>query len=255
MEWLGQLIRSEITDGRWHPIRLSTSGPYLSDLVFADDLVIFGKVKMDQVLLLKEILNRFCAFSGHKISVRKSNIYFSKDFDTSLGDQISQLFGFQKVLNLGNYLRVPLLHKRVTKSTLNFVVEKVRSKLQNWEARKLSFAGRVTLAQSVLLAIPNYFMQSLLVPKGVCDEIEKIARACGGLGFRHLQDQNNSFLMKIGFNLTSRKDALWSQLPDSIHRSNCSHLWRSLSKVWPLFCENIMWSVGDGSTIRGWKDT
>ncbi|KAG8502154.1 hypothetical protein CXB51_002169 [Gossypium anomalum] len=52
--------------------------------------------------------------------------------------------------------------------------------------------------------------------------------------------------MKIGFSLATRKDALWvrvlrskyswkSQLPISIHRSNCSHLWRSLSKVWPLF--------------------
>ncbi|KAH1106715.1 hypothetical protein J1N35_010483 [Gossypium stocksii] len=70
-------------------------------------------------------------------------------------------------------------------------IEAVRNKLQNWEARKLSFVGRVTLAQSVLLAIPNYFMQSLLVPKG----------------------------------------------------------------VWPLCCENLIWSVGDGKTIRGWKDS
>lgn len=53
--------------------------------------------------------------------------------------------------NLGSYLGVPLLHDRVTKSTLNFVVDKVRSKLHNWEARKFSFAGRITLAQSVLL--------------------------------------------------------------------------------------------------------
>ncbi|KAG8473137.1 hypothetical protein CXB51_035140 [Gossypium anomalum] len=214
MEWLGHLIRSEITAKRWKLIRLSRA-----------------------------------------------------------------LFG------------APILHDRVTKSTLNFVVEKVRGKLHNWEARKLSFAGRVTLAQSVLLAIPSFFMQSLLVPKGVCEEIEKIVRqfssggsneqhkiamvgwesicqprSRGGLGFRHLQDQNFSFLMKIGFNLISEKDALWvrvlrskygwkSEFPDSIQRSNCSHLWRSLSKVWPLFCENFLWSVGDGSIIRGWKDS
>lgn len=72
--------------------------------------------------------------------------------------------------------------------------------------------------------------------------------------------------MKIGFNLVSRKDALWvrvfrakygwkSQLPDSIHKSNSSHIWRSITKVWPILCENLMWSVGDGSTIRGLKDT
>ncbi|KAA3478688.1 LINE-1 reverse transcriptase isogeny [Gossypium australe] len=176
MEWLGHLISLEIIAGRWHPIRLSRSGPTLSHLFFADDLVIFSKGEMDQTLLLKETLRRFCDFSGHKISARNSNMFFSKVVDTSLCDQISQLFGFQNVLNLGSYLGVPLLHDRVTRSTLNFMVEKVRSKLQNWEVRKLSFAGRVTLAQSVLPAIPSYFMQSLVVPKGVCDEIEKIAR-------------------------------------------------------------------------------
>ncbi|KAK5786060.1 hypothetical protein PVK06_040687 [Gossypium arboreum] len=151
MEWLGHLIRSEITAKRWKPIRLSRSGPSLSHLFFADDLVIFGKVEMDQALLLKENLNQFCNFSGHKVSARKTKIYFSKCVDNSSSVQISQLFGFREVPNLGIYLGVSVLHDRVTKSTLNFVVEKVR-------------------------AIPSYFMQSLLVPKGVCEEIEKIVR-------------------------------------------------------------------------------
>ncbi|KAH1114932.1 hypothetical protein J1N35_008310 [Gossypium stocksii] len=176
----------------------------------------------------------------------------SSGVEDNLCDQISHFFGLQKVSNLGRYLGVPLLHDRVTKSTLNFVVDKVRCKLQNWETRKLSFAGRVTLAKSVLLTIPNYFMQSLLVPKGVCDEIEKIARQFiwGG---------------SMGNPRTALKDTLWlrvlrskygwkNQLPDSIHRSNCSHLWHSLSKVWPLLCKNLLWSIGDGSSIRGWKD-
>ncbi|KAA3468778.1 Retrovirus-related Pol polyprotein LINE-1 [Gossypium australe] len=229
-EWLGHLIRSEMSAGRWRPIRLSRSGPALSHLFFTDDL----QSRDGSSSFIEKILRRFCDFYGHKISARKSNMFFSKNVDSSIGDQISQLFGFQKVLNLGSYLGVHLLHDRVTKSTLDFVIEKVRCKLQNWDARKLSFAGCVTLAQSVLLAIPNYFMQSLAISKGVCDEIEMIARqfiwggfvdnpksalvswdsicqlrSHGGLGFRHLQDHNNSFLMKIRFNLVSRKDALW----------------------------------------------
>ncbi|KAK5838518.1 hypothetical protein PVK06_007248 [Gossypium arboreum] len=31
----------------------------------------------------------------------------------------------------------------------------------------------------------------------------------GGLGFRYLRDQNNSFLMKIGFNLVTKENTLW----------------------------------------------
>ncbi|KAA3479708.1 LINE-1 reverse transcriptase isogeny [Gossypium australe] len=280
MEWLGHLIRSKMSTGRWTPIRLSRSGPSLSHLFFTDDLVIFSKAEMGQALLLKEILRRFCNFSGHKISERKSSMFFSKSVDSSLGDQISQFFVFQKVLNLGTYLGVPLLHDRVTKSTLEFVIEKVRGKLQNWEARKLSFAGRVTLAQLVLLAIPSYSMQSLAIPKGVCDEIEKIARQfiwgvqliiqnlpwLGGIPFVSrgtAMDLDLDIFMTI---IISRKDALWvrvlrskygwkDHLPASIQRSHCSHLWKSLSKVWPLVYENLMWSVGDGTTIRGWVDS
>ncbi|KAA3471573.1 LINE-1 reverse transcriptase isogeny [Gossypium australe] len=289
MEWLGNYFRHEMRTGRWHPIRLSRSGPDISHLFFADDLVIFGKAEMGQAQVLKDILRRFCELSGHRISSRKSNMFFSKGVDTIVQDQISQFFGFHKVLNLGKYLGVPIIHYRVTKSTLNFVIDKARSKLQNWDARKLSLAGRITLAQSVLLAIPSYFMQSLVILKGVCDEIERIVRqfiwgsstskskpalvgwesicqpkTCGGLGFRYLHDHNTSFLMKIGFNLVSRKDDLWvrvlrskygwkSQLPESIHRSQCSHIWRSLSKAWPLLCQNLLWSVGNGETIQGWK--
>ncbi|KAH1092020.1 hypothetical protein J1N35_019277 [Gossypium stocksii] len=87
-------------------------------------------------------------------------------------------------------------------------------------------------------------MQSLLVPKGMCDEIEKIAR----------QFIWGSFTDALWVRVLRSKYGLESQLSDSIHRSNCSHLWRSLSKLWPLVCENLLWSVGDGSTIRGWKD-
>ncbi|KAA3489907.1 Retrovirus-related Pol polyprotein LINE-1 [Gossypium australe] len=271
-------ISSFAWNGKWHSIQLSRSRSFLSHLFFADDLVIFGKEEMGQALLLNETFKSFYDLSGHKVSSMKSNMYFSKGVDDSLCDQISHFFGFQKVLNLESYLGVLLLHDRVTKSTLNFIVDKVRP-------RKLFFAGQVTLAQSVILAIPNYFMQSLLVSKRVCDEIEKITRqfiwggsmghpknalvgwesickpkSYRGFGLRHLHDQNNSFIMKIVFNLISQKDALWvhvlhskygwkNQLLDTIHRSNCSHLWRSLSKVWPLFCENLIWSIRDGSSI------
>lgn len=94
-----------------------------------------------------------------------------------VGDIISwnNLIGFQEVQNLGSYLGVPLLHDRVTISTLNFMMEKVRHKLQSWEARKLSITGRITLAQFILISILNYFMQSMLIPKRICTKIEQLS--------------------------------------------------------------------------------
>lgn len=125
----------------------------------------------------------------------------------------------------------------------------------------------------------------------MCDEIERIARqfiwgstnghpklalvgrdflcqprSQGVLGLIKLHDQNNSLMMKLGFNLVTKTDALWvrvlrlkygmkEQLPNSITKSQCSHLWRALSKAWPFLCENLTWLVGNGTSFRCWKDS
>ncbi|KAA3477020.1 (+)-neomenthol dehydrogenase-like [Gossypium australe] len=66
-------------------------------------------------------------------------------------------------------------------------------------------------------------------------------QVCGGLSLKHLQDQNTSFLLKLGVNLISNKDALWVRLlrskygmketiPESITRGSCSAMWRAIVK-------------------------
>ncbi|XP_017632558.1 uncharacterized protein LOC108475063 [Gossypium arboreum] len=262
-------------------------------------------------LVMKIIANRFKKFL-HTMRVKKSlqwmtiKIDLEKAYDMvrwdfveaslitagvniSSRNEIKDILGFHEVNNLGHYLEVSLFHIRVTKSILDFLVEKVRNRLSSWDAKSLSFAGRVTLAQSVLLAIPSYFMQSSLVPKGVCDTIEGLIRQfiwrateskrkialvkwenlCqpkdnGGLGFRRLSDQNSAFMMKLGYNLIFKIGTLWVQvlrgkygmkesMPDSIIRSNCSYMWRAVARAWPLLRSFMIWSIGDGKSVRCWK--
>ncbi|KAG8478486.1 hypothetical protein CXB51_028213 [Gossypium anomalum] len=59
----------------------------------------------------------------------------------------------------------------------------------------------------------------------------------GGLGMRQLKDQNIAFLLKLGYKLVFDDESLWS-----------------LSKVWSLLHDNLIWSTGDGNRIRCWKD-
>lgn len=86
MEWLGHSIHSAISMNQWKPIKLSRSGPHVFHLFFADNLVIFSRVDLDHSKVLKDILDRFCSFSGHWINAGKTNIFFSKgveDFQIS----------------------------------------------------------------------------------------------------------------------------------------------------------------------------
>lgn len=253
----------------------------LSHLFFADDLMLFYEASVSQMNVISKVLESFCYFSGQKINVSKSQVFFSPSTPTAVADQICSRLRFSRVDNLETYIGLPLLHDRVTTSTFDFIINKVRQKLSSWEARRLSFVGRITLARSILLAIPNYSMYTIRILVSICIEIEKISRnfiwgssskdkkvaliswerCCrplnkGGLGIHTLSDQNKLFLMKLGFRLVSNHDSLWVQvlrkkyniqetLLMSINRSNCSFVWRSLMQIWSEVLSNVYWMVGN----------
>lgn len=129
--------------------------------------------------------------------------------------------GFNHTEDLGKYLGVPIFHKRVGLNTFNYVIEKVKQRLSTWKSKTLSFAGRVTLAKSVVQANPTYVMQSSVLPRGTCDEVDKLCRQfiwgdeenhrtvhlikwntlCqpkefGGLGLRSTRAANTAFILK-----------------------------------------------------------
>lgn len=58
-------------EGRLRTVKASRSGPGLSYLFFADDLILFSKAIDDQLLCLKEGLGAFCNSSGQKVNFGK----------------------------------------------------------------------------------------------------------------------------------------------------------------------------------------
>lgn len=66
--------------------------------------------------------------------------------DDAVSSQLSDILDFHRVHNLDMYFGVLFLHERISNCTLHFVVDKIRNKLNGWGAKKLSIAGRATLA-------------------------------------------------------------------------------------------------------------
>lgn len=66
--------------------------------------------------------------------------------------------GFFVINNLGQYLGVPLLHGRVSRSIYFGILEKVKNSLSGWAASSLSMVGRTMLVNSALSSIPLYTM-------------------------------------------------------------------------------------------------
>ncbi|XP_058775278.1 uncharacterized protein LOC131649534 [Vicia villosa] len=177
MDKLSHLIEHAINEKHWKSFQLGRNGVSILHLMFADDLLIFGEANKAQLNCVKATLETFCSMSGQEISAEKSSILFSDNVPRRIRNQLTHISGFRETQSFDKYLGIPLKGKANRKQDFQYVVDQVANKLSGWKARNLSFAGRVTLAKSVIEAIPTYPMMTNLIPKASIYEIQKIQRS------------------------------------------------------------------------------
>jgi len=122
-------------------------------------------------------LDLFCQASKQKINSQKIKIYFSKNVNQQLKDDILQHTSYKHVNNMGRYLWENISLGKATSGKFHNIIDKIQKILSDWKQQCLSFVGRLTLSKSIWISIPNYHMQYVKLPKIYCNEIEKIQRS------------------------------------------------------------------------------
>lgn len=74
----------------------------------------------------------------------------------------------------GSYLGMPVHAGRWKKAIFAYLRDRVEQKIQLWQTRSLSRAGREVLIKTVLQAMPNYIMSLFLLLEMVCNDLEKM---------------------------------------------------------------------------------
>lgn len=74
------------------------------------------------------------------------------------------------------YLCLPLFIGRSKHKAFEDVKNKVLSKVAGWKMRALSLVGRTTLIKAVATAMPLYSMSTFLLPRGWCEEIDRVLK-------------------------------------------------------------------------------
>ena len=177
MDKLLQLIEDYVMKGWWNPMRAGRSGPSISHLMFANDLMLFAEASEAQITKMVECLNSFCQASGHKVNPHKTSIVFSKNVPTQLRNQITSICGYQENGEIGRYLGAYLSNGRNKKGHYKEVLCRIQNKLRGWKSHCLPLAGHITLAHSILGLTVMYNMQNDRIPTSVCAEVEKIQRS------------------------------------------------------------------------------
>lgn len=149
---------------------------------FADDLILCGEASFSQARKMEHLLATFCGFSGQRMNQNKSWIWFSPNTPHYLQNVIRMEFGVLPTVDLGTYLGMPLLHGRLRKNAYQCLINKVVRQLSRWKWKTLSKASQAMLIRSTLEALSVYAMHSVIIPKGIITQLDKL---CKGFFWGH----------------------------------------------------------------------
>lgn len=163
-----------------------------------------------------------------------------------------------------------------------------------WSTQFLSTAGKATMLQSVLSAVPTYPMTCFLLPVSLCKRIQseltrfwwdakagerkicwvswdkltmpKSEGGGGGLGFRDIQAFNQALLAKIAWRLLIAPTCLFSRIILGKYcnktsflkitaSSAISHGWRGILHGRDLLIQHLGKTIGNGETTSLWLDS
>lgn len=241
--------------------------------------------------MMRDILAEYEEASGQMINYEKSTITVSKNVDDDMQNKVAEILKVRKGEGGSRYLGLPSLVGRRKKEILGFIKDRIVSRVNSWNNKFLSKAGKDVLLKSVIQAIPSYAMSVFLLPLNTCKEIETLmngywwghnsnevkgirwmtwSRLCkskkhGGLGFRSLRNFNLALLGKQAWRMIQNPNTLMSRIykaryfpgTDFLNAkvgSNPSFIWRSVWESQKVIKAGARWRVGDGNSINIWTD-
>jgi len=264
-EGLAGLVRQAVKVNLYAGLHIGRSEVDLCMLQFADDTLFLCQDAFSNVFTLKAILRGFEVASGLKINFHKSKL-------AGINVCKSNMDCYTKTLNCSQ-MEVPFIYLGIEvggnprkKKFWEPVLRKLKSRLSVWKGRFLSMAGRLCLINSILSAIPLYYLSLFKAPEVVCKSIISIQRRflwgwgkesrpvawikwediCkskgeGGLGIRDIRKFNHAMLAKWKWRCISDDKGRWREVLDSKYGMDPSNArvpmkyqswkWRDLMKV------------------------
>ncbi|XP_075636752.1 uncharacterized protein LOC142608991 [Castanea sativa] len=252
-----------------------------------DDRLLFCRATTHDCQKVMEIFMSYEKVSGQKLNRDKTTLFFSKSTPREMQRQIMGALGVTELKQYEEYLGLPAMVGRNKRASFDQLKQRVWMKLQGWEGKLLSQAGREVLIKSVIQAIPTFTMSCFKLPITLCHEIESLIRKfwwgqrgdrrkihwvrwedmCqhkdqGGMGFKGLTMFNEAMLAKLAWRLLHDDNSLFYRVFKArffprgsiLEAKDSSSAWKSILKGREVILKGALWKVGDGKKIRIWGD-
>jgi len=170
---------------------------------------------------LQDILQLYEHCSGQVINKAKSVVLFSSNTNPEHKQVVCDMIQVTKKTMSERYLGLPVHVGKSKTATFAYVKDRIWKRMQGWNEKFLSWAGKEILIKAVAQAIPTFAMGCFDLTKALCDQISTmicrfwwnqqegkhkihwlsrdrmiLPKKEGGLGFRDIHAFNLAMLAK-----------------------------------------------------------
>uniref|UniRef100_A0A803P6Q0 Reverse transcriptase domain-containing protein n=1 Tax=Cannabis sativa TaxID=3483 RepID=A0A803P6Q0_CANSA len=224
--------------GRIRGCKVTRKAPLVSHMLFANDSYIYCQASEEGARSVIDLLECFQEAWGQQVNRQKSSLFFSPNIAYDEKVTICAMMGINEAGDNSFYLGLLNILGRNKTALLGFLKDRMRKKIQSWEVRFLSKAGKELLIKTVAQSLPSYTMNIFLLPVETCQEMEQLMckfwwqsstknnkgihwkswdrlivhKSKGGMGFKNLRDFNLSLLCKQGWLLLCYPESFVSRI-------------------------------------------
>ena len=111
-------------------VSICKRAPKISNLMFADDSLLFYRATESEVSVVNEVLQTYANASSQCINMEKSSVFFTSITPASQKVEIVSVLGVKEVEWFESYMGLPTLVGRAKYQTFSFLKDRVWKKLQ-----------------------------------------------------------------------------------------------------------------------------
>ena len=161
-------------DGHIHGVSICRRALKISNLLFADDSLLFNQANQHDVEEVTKILRVHDAASGQSINLEKSSIFFSGNTSTKHKSWIKDKLGVKEVDRFETYLGMSTVIGKAKYHSFSYLKEWIWKKFQGWKGMMLFRAGKEVLIKVVAQSLLTYTMGVFQLPMKLCDELDAL---------------------------------------------------------------------------------
>ncbi|KAL0920983.1 hypothetical protein M5K25_008006 [Dendrobium thyrsiflorum] len=167
MDALSELIDNGMYKG------IEIHGFNISHLLYADDLLVFGKATVPNCNILTQLLATFAKASGLVVNYDKSSLLMHPRAHNPSAICSALLISEPRCSI--PYLGLPISYKNLKVANFMPLLGLLTRKLSGWKAHLLSFAGRLQFLKFTILNSIAYWIRGSILPKTIIKAINKLS--------------------------------------------------------------------------------